>query len=205
MSNIINENIENEFITFSEAKKRFIDELYNEINKLHIELQKDFKAYSNSNLNEMNLHIFLAMTFDEIIYKRNRFHKLFFVIQSLNKLDTIATIGKTIKDKKGNFLEKTVIQSEQYVFKKGYKNIKLHNNMNADDYKKVQEDLKKLSQFHWSEEIKIKYSVICRLGDFIINNNYTEFYNLLYGSVLYNKDQTEKYTRLIFGISPKHR
>ena len=87
----------------------------------------------------------------------------------------------------------------------GYKNINIHNNMKTDDYKKVNENLNKLSKFHWSEERKIKYSVMRELGDFIMNKKHQQFYNLLCNSVLFNKVQTEKYTKLIFGVSPKHK
>ncbi len=213
MNNIISEDEKNEFITFSEAKKRFIEELEQEIEKLHNELQKKFIAYANPNKSAYEQNIYLSFDFEDTIYKRNRLNKLFFVISSLKKLDTITSTSSTRKDKKGNIIDKrTSPACIKLVHNDGYKHIQtLRFDMNQQEIEDINKKNKELSKFHWSEKKKIKYSLIYEMGNIIINFNkddtkdksHIEFYNLLY-SILGNKDQTEKYTQLILGKSPKH-
>ncbi|MDD3008035.1 MULTISPECIES: hypothetical protein [Arcobacteraceae] len=206
MSNIINEEIE---ITFSEAKKRFIEELSTEIENLHNDLQNTFKAYSNPNRNAYNQNIYLRFDFDNTIYKRNRLHKLFFVIESLNKLDEIVKISQTSNEETGKKKAPKIVRYDYY---KDKDNINLHFNMTNDEVEKINKKNKELSKKHWTEIKKIKYKQIEQMGNIIINFNsadkknksHIEFFELL-SSILENKRQAESYTKLIFKKAPKHK
>lgn len=200
MKKTINENVENEMMTFSEAKNKFISTIGQEIEKLHYELQTKFNAYANQKRNAFQQNIYLSVDFEDTIYKVNRLKKLFFVIESLKKLDLIATIQKTRNEDGTVILKKPI----KYVYKHGYSNINLSHKMTDDKVKDINDKLKELSQFHWSNELKVKYSFIEDLGNAIINNRHEEFYNLLF-RLLKNKDQTSKYTKAIFKKGIKNR
>ena len=73
MSNITSEEIE---ITFSEAKKRFIEELSTEINVLTLELRNIFKHYSNPKLNDSEFRLSLGIMFNQIAEMKNKLYKL---------------------------------------------------------------------------------------------------------------------------------
>lgn len=182
-------------------KKRFIKELNREIEKLHIDLQKTFKAYANPNRNAYNQNIYLRVDFDDTIYKRNKLHKLFFVIESLRKLDFIVYVTQSINKKTGKIKAPKIIRP--FTFKK-YENFNPRFDMTKKEIEEINKKNKDFTKLHWSEEVKIKYEIIHQIGNMIISSNHKDFYNLLY-SLLENKEQTEKYTRLIFGKSIKHK
>ncbi len=202
MNNITSKGIENQFMTFSEAKTKFIKVLNKEIEKVHIDLQEVFNAYSNKKRNAYEQNIYLSFDFTNTIDKKNRLSKLFSVINNLNKLDTIAYTTQSI-DKSPKI--------ERFVYFKKNENFILNFNMNEKEIKEVNKKNKDLTKFHWGEKETIKYSVIVTMGEILINfnkdnnkdNSHIKFYNLLF-SILNNKQQTAKYTKLIFGKAPKH-
>ena len=201
-------NTENELITFSEAKNKFIEEINKEIEKLNKELKDVFKAYSNSKRNSYNQNILLGLDFNNTTYKVNRFNKLFFVIKSLNKLDSITSITNTNDTKTGKKKIGKVIRYDYYDDKE---NVDIHLKMNNDEVEQVNQKNKKTSKKHWTEHKKIEYKSIIKMGNILINFNnenkndksHINFYELLL-SILNNKRQAEKYTRLIFNKAPKH-
>lgn len=195
MSDITSEEIENQFIIFSEAKKRFIEELENGITELHKILKNKFRACADLK-KAKDLHCLLAFDFDMIDYI-NTFNKKFFIIESLNKLDKVIEIKK-IRDNTGKLKAPQIIQ---YTNHKDYKNNKFHWEMTKKEIEKINNI--NLTP-HWSDTEKIKYSSMQKIAETISKNEYKEFYDLLY-SILKNKELTEKYTRLIFKKAPKHK
>jgi hypothetical protein len=208
MSNIINEDIENQFITFSEARKKYIEEKEEEINMLTLKLRNIFKHYSNPKLNDSEFRLSLGIMFNQIAEMKNKLHKLSFAIKALNKLNTITEIKQIINKETGK--KKTI--PIRYDYYKDKENINLHLKMTNDEVEKINKKNKELSKKHWTELKTIKYEQIHQMGNIIINFNqddkkdksHIEFFELL-SSILDNKRQAEKYTKLIFKKAPKHK
>lgn len=206
MSNTINEEIE---ITFSEARKIYIEKKQEQIDKLTLRLRKLFKHYSNPKLNDKYFRLSLGLMFSQIVEMKETLHKLSFTIKALNKLDEIVKISQTSNEETG---KKKAPKIARYDYYKDKDNINLHFNMTNDEVEKINKKNKEPSKKHWTESKKIKYETIQQMGNIIINFNqddkkdrsHIEFYELL-SLILGNKRQAERYTRLIFGKAPKHK
>ncbi|KLE00938.1 hypothetical protein [Aliarcobacter butzleri] len=208
MSNIINEDIENEFITFSEARKKYIEEKEQEINMLTLRLREIFKHYSNPKLNDSNFRLSLGLIFSQIVEMKEKLHKLSFTIKALNKLNNVTEI-KRIRNKETGKIKLIPIRYDYY---KDKDNINLHLNMTNEEVEEINKKNKELSKKHWTELKKIKYETIQQMGNIIINSNqddkkdrsHIEFFELL-STITGNKRQAENYTKLIFKKAPKHK
>lgn len=196
-------------LTFSEARKKYVEELEKEINELTLKLKNIFKGYSNPKLNDVQFRIKLGLMFEQIVEMKNELHKLSFTIKALYKLDKTVDLVSSRNKKTGNLIAPKLIRYDYY---KDKENINLHLNMTNDEVEKINKKNKELTKKHWTELKTIKYEQIHQMGNIIINFNpddkkdksHTEFFELL-SSILDNKRQAGKYTKLIFGKSIKHR